>query len=141
MEHRELIPHLFRTEFSKICSVLCKLFGFDNITVAEDIASETFLSALEIWPYKGVPENPQAWLYAVAKNRAKNRLSRNRLFSQKIAPTLKVSSTGYEELKIDWSEKNIQDSQLQMLFAICQPCISVEAQIGLAQQFSMRIWD
>ena len=67
MKHQELIPHLFRTEFQKITSVLCKLLGIEHIEVAEDIASETFLSALETWTYKGIPENPVAWLYTVAK--------------------------------------------------------------------------
>ncbi|MCW3119055.1 MAG: sigma-70 family polymerase sigma factor, partial [Chitinophagaceae bacterium] len=62
MEQQELIPHLFRTEFSKITAVLCKTFGIDNIEIAEDLASETFLSAMETWAYKGLPENPVAWL-------------------------------------------------------------------------------
>lgn len=132
MEQQELIPHLFRTEFSKITAVLCKLFGIEHIEVAEDIASETFLSALEVWSYKGIPANPVAWLYTVAKNKAKNLLARNQTFSKKIEPQLKRLSPGNEEINIDLSEKNITDSQLQMLFAICNPSISVEAQIGLA---------
>ena len=132
MEQQELIPHLFRTEFSKITAVLCKLFGIEHIEVAEDIASETFLSALEVWSYKGIPANPVAWLYTVAKNKAKNLLARNQTFSKKIEPQLKRLSPGNEEIDIDLSEKNITDSQLQMLFAICHPSISAEAQIGLA---------
>lgn len=132
MASDELIPHLFRTEFAKITAVLCKLFGIEHIEVAEDIASETFLSALETWSYKGIPSNPVAWLYAVAKNKAKNVISRNELFNRKIQPQLKQSSTETNEIKIDLSEKNISDSQLQMLFAICNPAISAEAQIGLA---------
>ncbi|GAA5520647.1 hypothetical protein Asal01_00579 [Fodinibius salicampi] len=59
---QEIIPHLFRTEFSKITAVLCKRFGIAHIETAEDIASETFLAAAESWSYKGVPENPAAWL-------------------------------------------------------------------------------
>ncbi|HEX5151609.1 MAG TPA: sigma-70 family RNA polymerase sigma factor [Parafilimonas sp.] len=132
MEQQELIPHLFRTEFSKITAVLSKLFGIEHIEVAEDIASETFLSALEVWSYKGIPVNPVAWLYTVAKNKAKNLLARNQTFSKKIEPQLKRLSAGNEEIDIDLSEKNITDSQLQMLFAICHPSISAEAQIGLA---------
>jgi RNA polymerase sigma-70 factor (ECF subfamily) len=132
MEQQELIPHLFRTEFSKITAVLCKLFGIEHIEVAEDIASETFLSALEVWSYKGVPANPVAWLYTVAKNKAKNLLARNQTFSKKIEPQLKRLLPDNEEIDIDLSEKNITDSQLQMLFAICHPSISAEAQIGLA---------
>ncbi len=132
MEQQELIPHLFRTEFRKIAAVLCKLFGIEHIGIAEDIASETFLSALETWTYKGIPENPTAWLYTVAKNKAKNSIHRNHLFTGKIADQVKHSSSAIQEIEIDLSDKNITDSQLQMLFAICHPAISTEAQIGLS---------
>lgn len=132
MENQELIPHLFRTEFRKITAVLCKFFGIEHIEVAEDIASETFLSAMETWSYKGIPVNPVAWLYTVAKNKAKNLISRDQLFTGKIQPALKQQELNTETIEIDLSEKNITDSQLQMLFAICHPSIPVEAQIGLA---------
>jgi predicted RNA polymerase sigma factor len=85
MHQQELIPHLFRAEFGRITAVLCRQFGFESVSVAEDIASETFLTALNTWPYQGVPENPQAWLYTVAKNKAKNALARNQLFNQKVS--------------------------------------------------------
>ncbi len=133
MEQQELIPHLFRTEFSKITSVLCKLFGLAHIEIAEDIASETFLAALETWPYKGIPENPVAWLYAVAKNKTKNRFSRDQLFIEKVVPQIKQATGRHNtEIEVDLSEKNISDSLLQMLFAVCHPSISTEAQIALS---------
>lgn len=132
MKQTEIIPHLFRTEFRKITAVLCKTFGIDHLEIAEDIASETFLSALETWTYKGLPENHTAWLYTVAKNKAKNYLHRNKIFKEKIAAQLKVALQEHEEIEIDLSEKNITDSQLKMLFAICHPSISTESQIGLA---------
>ncbi|CAN5530070.1 sigma-70 family RNA polymerase sigma factor [soil metagenome] len=132
MQQQELIPHLFRTEFRKIAAVLCKAFGIEHMEVAEDLASETFLSALETWTYKGIPENPTAWLYTVAKNKAKNYFARNNIFTGKIAHQIKQQSQEEEIIEIDLSEKNISDSQLQMLFAVCHPAISTEAQIGLA---------
>ena len=131
MNEKELIPHLFRTEYRKITAVLCKLFGIENVNVAEDITGETFLLALETWPYKGIPENPVAWLYAVAKNKAKNMVIRNQVFQNKITPLIQQPDNGYE-IEVDLSAKNIADSQLQMLFAICHPSIPAEAQIGLA---------
>ena len=100
--------------------------------MAEDIASDTFLSAVETWTYKGIPPNPTAWLYTVAKNKARNQINRANLFADKIAPELKHTSHGMEDVEIDLSDKNITDSQLQMLFAVCHPAISTEAQIGLA---------
>lgn len=132
MHQPHLIPHLFRTEFSKITAVLCRHFGIGHIQLAEDIASETFLSAIETWPYKGIPENPEAWLYKVAKNKAINHLNRHHIFSEKIAPGIKNDTAKSQTEDIDLSEKNITDSKLQMLFAICHPSISKEAQVGLA---------
>jgi RNA polymerase sigma-70 factor (ECF subfamily) len=132
MQQQELIPHLFRTEFRKITAVLCKHFGIDNIQIAEDIASDTFLLAVDTWTYKGIPANPTAWLYTVAKNKAKNYFHRTNIFSEKIAVEIKKSFKEGEEPEINLSEENITDSQLQMLFAICHPSIPAEAQIGLA---------
>jgi RNA polymerase sigma factor (sigma-70 family) len=131
-QQNELIPHLFRTEYRKIVVVLSKLFGFDHIEVAEDIASDTFLTAVETWGLKGIPENPVAWLYQVAKNKAKNRLQRDDLFENKITTELKRSFKETHDPDIDLSVQNINDSQLQMMFAICHSSISRESQIGLS---------
>jgi RNA polymerase sigma-70 factor (ECF subfamily) len=129
---QELIPHLFRTEFSKMVAVLVKHLGVEHIEVAEDITSESFLAALETWTYKGIPENPAAWLYVVAKNKARNYLTRSQVFQQKIVPAMKNTGLFIAENEIDLSEKNITDSQLQMIFAVCHPSIPAESQIGLA---------
>lgn len=130
MQQKDLIPHLFRSEFSKITAVLCKHFGTEHIALAEDIAGETFLAALETWPRKGIPENPAAWLYTVAKNKARNHFSRLHTFHTCVSPALQQSTPPTTD--IDLSEQHISDSQLQMLFTICHPCIPPESQIGLA---------
>jgi RNA polymerase sigma factor (sigma-70 family) len=134
MQQPELIPHLFRTEYRKIIAVLCKRFGFVEIETAEDIASDTFMLAAQTWSLKGIPPNPVAWLYTVAKNKAKNFLHRQATFTNKIVPATSTAenSATIPEYEIDLSPQNINDSQLQMMFAICHPTIAVEAQIGLS---------
>src|SRR5450432_1246478 len=132
MENKELIPHLFRTEYRKITAVLCKLFGIEHIEIAEDIASDTFLVATEAWGIRGLPENPTAWLYTVAKNKAKDYFKHNAIFTQKIVSQIKHSASEAYEIEVDLSAKNITDSQLQMMFTICNPLIPVEAQISLS---------
>jgi RNA polymerase sigma-70 factor (ECF subfamily) len=119
-------------EYRKIVAVLAKRFGFEQIEIAEDIASETFLTATQTWGLNGLPENPVAWLYNVAKNKAKNHLQRNSVFDNKVAPELKYRAFTSSDPDIDLSPKNINDSQLQMMFALCHPSISAEAQIGLS---------
>ncbi|TGK10493.1 sigma-70 family RNA polymerase sigma factor [Leptospira selangorensis] len=132
MQSPEILPHLFRNEYTKIVSVLCKHLGFERIEIAEEIASETFLTATEAWGIKGNPENPTAWLYAVAKNKAKNYLQRNSIFQNKILPELTKSQPELSESEIDLSPENIYDSQLGMMFTVCHPSISPEAQVGLS---------
>ena len=147
MEQQTLIPHLFRTEYSKIVAVLCKRFGFDQMEIAEDIASDTFLAAVQTWPLHGIPPHPVAWLYHVAKNKARNWLQREFVFRHKVSGAAGAADSGIsgaagdsggagysgpDEQDIDLSPKNIEDSQLQMMFAICTPVISPEAQIGLS---------
>lgn len=132
MEQQELIPHLFRTEYQKIVSVLCRSFGIAHMETAEDIVSETFLAATEIWSTRGLPENPTAWLYTVAKNKTKNYLKRDNLFQQKLSPEIQYRAEKTEEFELDLSAKNIGDSQLAMIFTICNPHISIESQVALA---------
>ena len=131
MQQQEIIPHLFRTEYRKIVAVLYRRFGFEQMETAEDITSDTFATAAQNWPISGAPPNPTAWLYAVAKNKAKTALQRSTLFENKISPDLQRNTEVFE-YDIDLSPQNINDSQLQMIFAICHPGISTEAQVGLA---------
>jgi RNA polymerase sigma factor (sigma-70 family) len=130
MGQSELIPHLFRTEYRKIVSVLCARMGFGQMEVAEDIASETFLAAMQTWPLAGLPPHPVAWLYHVARNKARNYLKREAVFRGKVVPEIKKATP--DDWEIDLSPGNIEDSQLRMMFAICHPSIPAEAQIGLS---------
>lgn len=132
MHPKELLPHLFRTEYRKIVAVLCRLFGIEHIEIAEDIVSDTFLSATENWSLKGLPDNPTAWLYTVAKNKTKNYLKRDTIFKQKLSPEIIYTTDSAGEIEIDLSTKNIADSQLAMIFTVCNPVISAESQVALA---------
>lgn len=127
------LKQLFQDEFSKMVSVISKYYGLQYIETAEDIVSETFLQAAEDWGVKGMPQNPAAWLYAVAKQKTLYHFRRNKIFEDKVIPEI-TSVRGKEDTysEPDFSEQNIKDSQLQMLFAICHPGIASEAQIGLA---------
>lgn len=136
MKSTEILPHLFRTEHQKMVAVLCRIFGTDYLEVAEDIVSDTFLAASELWGLKGLPKNPAGWLYVTAKHKTLDYLRRNQLFRDKISPQLVYHAEKKVDfnfdLNIDLSEKNIKDSQLSMLFVVCHPCNKPEAQIGLA---------
>jgi RNA polymerase sigma factor (sigma-70 family) len=132
MRESEILPHLFRIEYRKMVSVLCYQFGIEHIEIAEDIVSDTFLAATESWALSGNPENPTAWLYTVAKNKTRNHFKRSNLFESKLAPEIRHNTREAVDMELDFSVKNIKDSQLAMIFAICNPLISNESQIALA---------
>jgi RNA polymerase sigma-70 factor (ECF subfamily) len=129
MHDQHLIPDLFRTEFSKICAVLNAFSHFDQPELVEDIASATFQAALETWPYQGVPANPKAWLYHVARNKAINAFRKYSKYQTVDPASLERNEVATEP---DMTDRNIQDSQLATLFAICDPQLPDETQIGLA---------
>jgi len=131
--YQELLPHLFRLEYSKMTAVLCRLFGLKHIETAEDIVSETFLKATEVWSARGIPENPTAWLYTVAKNKTKDYLRHVSIFETQVKQALNDDETA-QEPDIEFTSQTIADSQLAMIFAVCNPANSTESQICLALQ-------
>lgn len=132
MSETELIPHLFKSEYSKIVAVLCSLLGTEQIQVAEDIAQDTFLAAAQTWGMNGTPANPTAWLYKVAKNKTFDHHRRNKIFSSKVKPAIAQSHHDTESPEPDLSTENITDSQLRMMFVICHPAIAAGSQVALA---------
>jgi RNA polymerase sigma-70 factor (ECF subfamily) len=129
---QEPLKEIFKREFSKVVAVISKIFGLQHIEIAEDIVSETFLAAAENWGLRGVPENPTAWIYAVAKQKALYHFRRNKILEQRVLPEITARQEASDNMELDFSDENIRDSQLKMMFAVCNPAIASEAQIGLA---------
>ncbi|MCW3467054.1 RNA polymerase sigma factor [Chitinophaga nivalis] len=130
---QELLPQLFRGEYAKMTAVLCRHFGLAHMAIAEDIVSETFLKATETWRVRGIPENPTAWLYTVAKNKTKDYLKRIDLFENRIKDAIKPDAADPAP-EIEFTPQIITDSQLAMIFAVCNPANAATAQICLALQ-------
>jgi RNA polymerase sigma-70 factor (ECF subfamily) len=131
----EPLKELFQQEFAKMVAVISNLFGLQHMGTAEDIVSETFLTAAEEWEAKGIPPNPTAWLYTVAKRKTIHLFRRREIFERKVLPAIRAAAGREDDpewIDIDFSPEHIRDSQLQMLFAVCTPAIVSEAQIGLA---------
>ena len=128
------IDHLFRNEAGKMVVVLTRMFGFPNIEQAEDIVQDTILKALQTWRHGRIPENPQAWLYTTAKNSAIDFIRRDKLkykIETEISVLLKSEYTLVPTINELFTEGEIKDSQLRMMFACCNSEISEENQITL----------
>lgn len=130
MKENDPLPELFRAERQKLISELRYVFAIQT-EVIEDLVSDTFLSAAERWKGDRLPQNPAAWLHTVARNKAKNYLKKKAIFDKKLTPELRRTSA-VEELEYDFAESTIDDTQLAILFAICNPSLPDDAQVGLA---------
>jgi RNA polymerase sigma factor (sigma-70 family) len=129
-----LVDHFFRHEMGKLIAVLTRIFGTHNLELAEDVVQDTLLEALKVWNYKGVPEHPVPWLYKVAKNKALNVVNRERYkreYTTEAAHFLKSEWTANAALDNLFSESEIRDDQLRMMFTCCHPSISEDSQIAL----------
>ncbi|MEX0968136.1 MAG: sigma-70 family RNA polymerase sigma factor [Bacteroidia bacterium] len=127
------VNHLFRHESGKMVSVLVKIFGSENFGLAEDVVQDALLSAMETWKFRGIPDNPKAWLYRTAKNKAIDIIRRDK-HNQIIDfadPERKLLTSEYtlsEAMNNHWQESNIKDDFLGMMYACCHPAISEENQ-------------
>jgi RNA polymerase sigma factor (sigma-70 family) len=130
----EVIDHLFRREAGRMVSVLTRIFGVHNLTLAEDVVQESFCRALEVWKFRGVPENPSAWLMAAAKNRALDVLRRERTartFAPELARLLDSEWTLACAVEQLFGPNEIKDDLLRMMFSCCHPRLAEEAQVAL----------
>ena len=121
-EIEQKITHLFRHEWGKLITVLTKLFGPQNLQLAEDVVQDTLLSACNNWKINGLPQNPSAWLFSVARNKAIDVLRRQkRTFevSKKILPLLQSEYTLVPTVQEMINTNTIDDDQLRMMFVCC----------------------
>jgi RNA polymerase sigma factor (sigma-70 family) len=131
---KQLIDHLFRHESGRLVSVLTRIFGADNLDLAEDVVQDSLVEAISQWTYKGVPEKPSAWLFMVARNKALNIINREkykRKYSSDVVHFLQSEWTAEPALNHIFSEQQILDDQLRMMFTCCHPSISVDSQVAL----------
>lgn len=129
----EMIARLFKQEYAKMTAILCRHFGLQHIEIAEDLVSDTFLKATEYWKIHGIPENPTAWLYTVAKNKTKDYFKHQEVFDDKIKKQIGSDAIQNEDF-FEIDPVLLSDSQLAMIFAVCNPANSYESQICLALQ-------
>jgi len=130
----ELTDHLFRHEAGRMVAVLTRIFGVHNLALAEDVVQDAFCRALEVWSFRGLPENPAAWLMAAAKNRALDMLRREktaRTYEPELSRWLQSEWTLASQLEEMFTDNAIKDDQLRMMFSCCHPRLPEETQVML----------
>ena len=115
-------------------AAVTRVFGVHNLTMAQDVVQDAFCRAVEVWAYRGVPENPSAWLMATAKNRALDLLRRERTartYAPELGRLLESEWTLVPVVEELFASDAIKDDQLRMMFSCCHPRLSQEAQVAL----------
>ena len=129
MDNQQL-SEIFKSEYSNLVAVLCHYYGVKDIQLAQDIVSDTFVKAMKSWSHKGIPSNPKAWLRKVAQNQLNDHFRKRKTYTEKIVPQLSEKDESLNPSLI--TDEIIEDSQLRMIFVVCDPDLNKEAQISLA---------
>jgi len=126
--------YLFRREAGRMVATLTRVFGVHNLALAEDVVQDAFCRALEVWKFRGMPEDPSAWLMAVAKNRALDVLRRQRTaqtFAPELGHLLESEWTLAPAVAELFGANVVKDDLLRMMFSCCHPRLSGAAQVAL----------
>jgi RNA polymerase sigma factor (sigma-70 family) len=128
-EAQWLAEHLFRHQAGRMTASLTRILGWHALDTAEDVVQEALVAALETWPYRGIPHEPAAWLWRVARNRALDRLCHRKLSARKLeALTLELAardSPAYSQLGAP------DDDLLATMFACAHPALPEDSQVAL----------
>jgi RNA polymerase sigma-70 factor (ECF subfamily) len=123
---RPSLETTFREEWPRAVAILTRVLG--DLSVAEDAVQEAFVTAAERWPRDGVPRSPGAWIVTTARNRAIDRIRRERTFARKAELLARLEDVPADE---DADVSSIPDERLALLFTCCHPALAVEARVAL----------
>jgi RNA polymerase sigma-70 factor, ECF subfamily len=129
-----LVDHLFRRQSGQLVAALTRALGVRHLQLAEDAVQDALVSALQTWPFRGVPDDPAAWLFRVARNRALDRLRHTRLATGKqpeiaaLLPTIVPPP----DAALTREGVPIEDDELGMMFVACHPALGRAARVALA---------
>jgi RNA polymerase sigma-70 factor (ECF subfamily) len=122
---RTLLEQVFRDEWGRVLATLVGFLG--DFDLAEDATQEAFAVAAARWPSEGTPSNPGAWLTVTARNRAIDRLRRDRTLAEKTR-LLEVPEAGEVE---EMDETSFPDERVELIFTCCHPSLGLDAQVAL----------
>jgi RNA polymerase sigma-70 factor (ECF subfamily) len=119
------VARVFREEWGRAVAVLTRVLG--DLQLAEDAVQDVFATALERWPRDGVPANPGAWLISSARNRAIDRIRRDRTFARKAELLARLDALPADEDDVS----PIPDDRLALVFTCCHPALAAEVRVAL----------
>lgn len=125
--------HFFRHESARLVATLAGQFGAQRLQWVEDVVQEALVRALQTWPYRGVPDNPAAWLTQTARHLALDQLRREQRWNER-EEGISAEQARWMAVPLEAApdDANLRDDTLRLMFVCCHPQLSPEAQIALA---------
>ena len=123
------LEQTFRDHWGRVLAALIGFLG--DIDLAEEAAQEAFAIAAERWPREGAPANPVGWLVATARNRAIDRIRRDRTLAAKTRLLQAPETTMTVTTTSTWTTSAVPDERLELVFTCCHPALATEAQVAL----------
>jgi len=128
MTAREAVERVFREHWGRVLATLIRQLGdFDR---AEDALQDAVTRALEVWPVRGIPDSPSAWLVTTARHRAVDRFRREAAFAKK-TEEIRLTREIESALAAENEEETVPDDRLRLMFTACHPALSLEARVAL----------
>ncbi|MGD2068696.1 MAG: sigma-70 family RNA polymerase sigma factor [Gemmatimonadota bacterium] len=124
------VADLFRRSFSRLVSSLTGALGASDLHLAEECVQDALVGALRTWPFRGVPDDPEAWLFKVARNRALDRLRRGSRWQVDLPRSVVEELAGAVEALPDPSD-GLGDEELALVILCCHPVLSPDARVTL----------
>ncbi len=121
------VDDLYRSDWGRIVATLIRLLG--DFDLAEEAAQEAFTAAVDHWRADGVPDAPRAWIIRTARNKAIDRIRRQRRFEEKLESYALDLDAVVEEP--DYESGEIEDDRLRLIFTCCHPALALDAQVPL----------
>jgi RNA polymerase sigma-70 factor, ECF subfamily len=130
-----LVDHLFRRQAGQMVATLTRALGSRHLALAEDAVQEALVTAMQQWSFRGVPDNPEAWLFQVARHRALDRLRHLKMATEKEPAIVREAATidpPLAEPPLRNELPPLEDDQLGLLFLTCHPALTSDARVALA---------
>ena len=131
----DLLDHLFRRQSAQMVATLTRVIGARHLGTAEEAVQDALVTALQQWAFRGVPQDPSAWLFRVARNRALDRLRHHRMATDKasqVADTYQLrGAQEHVETTLASEVPPLEDDQLALMCLTCHPALSREARVAL----------
>ncbi|MBK8147192.1 MAG: sigma-70 family RNA polymerase sigma factor [Acidobacteria bacterium] len=125
-ETADTVAHLFRHQAGRMTAALSRVFGLEHLELIEDAIQDAMVKALKLWPFRGIPDNPEAWLIRVARNEVIDNLRRDK----RTEPLTDIEPESNDAIEVRFADE-LDEDVLRMMFACCSPRISGDSQVAL----------